>query len=185
MKLKHLFAWPWNMELGIWKKRFGMLNLKIIWEATAFQAEFNSVFNPQFLAKSWPCIVTEWSWWPWKFQGPCCMFKDLMIGMGSTDSQVVSACFVSLVACPPQGISALLWHMAEGVMMFVGYLRVNRNSLLWPEAAGQGLWGINSSDSSLPGSSCPIGKFCFTTTILTFMELDFFIVLRVLSSPFQ
>ena len=46
----------------------------------------------------------------------------------------LDACFLSHRCCLASG-----WRMAVGLMMFVGYLRVNGNSLLWPEAADQGL----------------------------------------------
>lgn len=93
-------------------------------------------------------------------------------------------CLFSLFPIPPVLLSPAVaygWWM----MMFAGYLRVNGNGLLWPEAAGQGLWGINSSDSCFPDSSSQIGKFCSTTAILTFMELDFFTALHLGNRHFK
>ena len=117
-------------------------------------------------------------------QGPCWALKDLpvecvpLIHTSPALPLPLLAGFLSYQCC-----SALPWPTAEGLMVFVGYLRVKGNSFLW--LASQGLRGISSSDSCLPGSPCQTGKFCFTTTIPTIMELDFFTALHEVGSHFK
>lgn len=70
---------------------------------------FNSIFNPQFLAKWWPFVVTRW-WgqWPWKFHGLRVLCPAEAGSLLSVEGFASGTCTVDAhVSCPASSTSCL------------------------------------------------------------------------------